>query len=98
MPGLFGVIETAAASRSELGASELTAIVRRMAAAMRYEPFYSEEVVSLPDVGAFVGRVGFSDLKEADTIEDTGEVVAMTIGELVSYGPTARASGSVGLG
>jgi asparagine synthase (glutamine-hydrolysing) len=55
MPGIFGVIDSAAVN-SQRGQQELQVLVERMRAAMRYEHVVSEPLVSLPSVGACVGR------------------------------------------
>ena len=47
MPGIFGVID-APFGRTERAQQELFQMVRRMSAAMLYESFYSQVVLSVP--------------------------------------------------
>ena len=56
MPAIFGVIDPAAVN-AERGQQELLALVERMGSAMRYEGGVAERLVSLPGLGACVGRV-----------------------------------------
>jgi len=56
MPGIFGVVDTLLVG-AEPQRQNLVAIVRRMSAAMRYEPFYSAHLASYPSLGACVGHV-----------------------------------------
>jgi asparagine synthase (glutamine-hydrolysing) len=58
MPGLFGVVDRGAAE-SEPRLRDLSATVRRMAAAMMYGP-YEQSIVSCGPAGAAAGHVGFS--------------------------------------
>jgi len=57
VPGIFGVVDVSPVP-SEARQRELSTIVERMAAAMRYEPSYSSTLVSCPALGAYVGHVG----------------------------------------
>src|SRR3990172_7812818 len=58
MPGFFGVVQ----APQRTGASsdrELVELVERMSAAMQYEPLYSADIFSCPELGACVARVGW---------------------------------------
>jgi asparagine synthase (glutamine-hydrolysing) len=64
MPGIFGIIDTSGHVSAQR-AGDLRAMAGRMSAAMKYEPFYVVDAVAAPDLGAWVGRVGFDDARPA---------------------------------
>lgn len=74
MPGIFGVIDPAAVN-SPRGQQDLLALVERMSAAMRYERCVSEPLVSLPSVGACVGRSARIGDPPADPVDETFPLV-----------------------
>jgi asparagine synthase (glutamine-hydrolysing) len=70
---------------SEQSQHELVTIVARMAAAMCYEPCYSVEIVPCPDLGACVGRVGFSSAGDSSEVAARpANLVVVTTGEPLS--------------
>jgi asparagine synthase (glutamine-hydrolysing) len=78
MPGLFGVVDRAAV-HSEARLRELSAIVRRMAAAMTYGP-YDQSIVSCGSAGAAAGHVGFST-PVFESAEGSGAPLVVAAGE-----------------
>ncbi len=84
MPGIFGVFDASGAS-SASAQRELTAILERMAAAMRYDPSYAVDLVSAASLGVYAGRVGFFGGVDAPRAanRDAGLVV-LTTGEVES--------------
>jgi asparagine synthase (glutamine-hydrolysing) len=80
LPGIFGIVDRiASAGQSD---PELSETIDRMAAAMRYEPRYASEVVRCPELGIFVGRVGWpvTEMPEAVVGSDT-DLFILTAGE-----------------
>lgn len=79
MPGIFGIVEhgvtTAARQR------ELIDVVRQMAAAMLYEPSYTHQIVSLPAVGACVGRVERAAPRPRSAVEYANDRLVITAGD-----------------
>ncbi len=67
--------------RSESIQRELLRMTRQMSAAMRYEPSYSEVVLSIPALGACVGRVGLLDDPGRQTVSQATGVLAVTVGD-----------------
>jgi asparagine synthase (glutamine-hydrolysing) len=91
MPGIFGVIagRPLGGDRQQQGLIDL---VRTMSAAMMYEPSYSEVVMSLPEVGACVGRVGLRVEGKRPDINQSSDIVAVTTGERLSQTHDAQRS------
>lgn len=88
MPGIFGLVDQSARS-SELRQRELVSTVERMAAAMRYDSSYAADIVSCPELGACVGRVGFAyDGNSSETVVREAKLTILTAGE-----PDAESSG-----
>ena len=91
MPGLCGVVDLSSAGMA--GAQqELVDTVRAMAAAMLYETSFAPVIVSLPTVGACVGRIGFHDGNQPPYVVRSGAVAMTTdqaIWEPESTGSTA---------
>ena len=81
MPGLFGVVDLSSAGVAE-AQRELVDTVRVMSAAMLYETSFTPVIVSLPTVGACVGRVGFDDGGRSPYVVRSG-AVAMTTDQAI---------------
>ena len=79
MPGIFGIVD-ALPARSECERRGLVTLVEQMAAAMQYEASYSRDLVCRPELGACVGRVGFSHGR-ARAGEGPSGLAVMTTGE-----------------
>ena len=60
MPGIFGVVDAACAG-VDVSRAGLRDVVARMAATMCYDSDYSVDVVSSAELGACIGRVGFTE-------------------------------------
>jgi asparagine synthase (glutamine-hydrolysing) len=80
MPGIFGIIDTSRAGVSA-AMDELVEMVRHMASAMDYDSAYVTDVVSSPELGACVGRVGFADNAEASDEPRRSPVALLLAGE-----------------
>jgi asparagine synthase (glutamine-hydrolysing) len=87
MPGFFGVVDSLPVA-SEPRQLELKELVRRMSKAMRYESTYSENAISCPAVGAYVGHVNLQDDEVAHSASVCDGVIVVTAG---STGPGAHA-------
>lgn len=88
MPGIFGVFDASPASSSDQ--RQLTAILERMSAAMRYEAAYTVDLVSSATLGVHAGRVGFggTGISQRPADRDPGLVV-LTTGETESQASDA---------
>ncbi len=79
MPGIFGIIDTSApAGRQD---RDLRDLVEAMAAAMKYEPSYSTDIVSIPEAGACVGRVGFAWRRDGGSSVVAPSLAVLSAGE-----------------
>src|SRR5262245_21134794 len=74
MPGIFGIVDKSG-EQSDGRNRELGEMLQKMSAAMRYESFYGAELVSCPELGVYVGRVGF----EAKPSRNAAEPPALTV-------------------
>ncbi len=83
MPGIFGIFDASPASPAS-DERELTAILERMAAAMRYETSYAVDLVSSAAPGVFVGRVGFAGGGNGRPADQDPSLVVLTTGEAES--------------
>ena len=83
MPGIFGILDASPASPAS-DQRELTAILERMAAAMRYETSYAVDLVSSAAPGVYVGRVGFSGGAKGRPVDQDPSLVVLTTGEAES--------------
>jgi asparagine synthase (glutamine-hydrolysing) len=81
MPGFFGVVDFSSAGVAE-AQRELVDTVRVMSAAMLYETSFTPVIVSLPTVGACVGRVGFNDHGRSTYVVRSGAVAMTTDQEI----------------
>ena len=84
MPGIFGIIDREPGSTAL--ASERLQIVRRMAAAMRYESAYVADIVSCPPLAVCAGRVGWP--YESDAGAESPQHAILTTGEALADGST----------
>jgi asparagine synthase (glutamine-hydrolysing) len=76
MPGIFGLIDPAAVN-SHRAQQALVALVERMGAAMRYGRRVNEPPVSLPSLGACVGRLRQAGEPPADRADGAVTVIAV---------------------
>lgn len=84
MPGIFGVIDMGSGWDPDL-----PDIVKRMSAAMAYDPEYAQALLSWPGLGLGVGWVGFPEGPRSDTVgrHSNEGALAVTTAGLCCSGP-----------
>jgi asparagine synthase (glutamine-hydrolysing) len=86
MPGIFGVIDTSGETRGSRH-EDLVRVLARMSATMQYDTLYSADTVIVPEVGAYIGRVGWpSDGDVGGLRSGETDIVLLATGEPVCEG------------
>ena len=102
MPGIFGIVHRSGGT-DERAAAEQRDVLRRMAAAMRYDAEYTCDLFDCPDLGIGVGRVGWASLGSPDRCDagarrpSPARTIVVTAGEPLCEMGLAADAGDPGL-
>ena len=92
MPGIFGAIDSGDLAGGA-GQSHLEDLARRMAVAMRHEPFHAARMFSLPALGACVGEVTLDATPARGSSPARGAPILIAAGERALGLPEPSGSG-----